>query len=211
MPSKEWLRFLFPFFLVSLPPDFPCSTPAQPLHSPQSLAVQCVESICSSGWIIATWQRAQSSGGLASSTILLTRSDATQNQGKARGWGMPEERNGQNCPFQQQRMVKMSLLHSLTALSAYSQHSSSICFQHVIPRMVWARQGVLKPFYWFTPALWHFSAQGGFLLWMTSYEYTSTADARSYSLCIQCFSGSISFIFLRKAYSNRKALHRNGW
>lgn len=55
-----------------------------------------------------------------------------------------------------------------------------------------------------------FSARDFVLLWTTSYEYIGTVEEHSYLLCIRCFSGSISVIFLRKAYSNRKALYRNG-
>lgn len=49
------------------------------------------------------------------------------------------------------------------------------------------------------------------LLWMTSYEYTDTLEEYFHPLCSHCCSGSISSIFLRKAYSNSTALQRNAW
>lgn len=49
------------------------------------------------------------------------------------------------------------------------------------------------------------------ILWMTSYEYTGTVEEYSYPLCIHCFRGNTYLIFLRKAYSNMKALSKNGW
>lgn len=110
----------------------------------------------SSGWTI-TWEKAQSSGGSEISSALLEaeRSDGTQKQLKARGGDVPEKGKGRNVPSNYSKQLKYPC-YSLPALSRYFQHSHRICFQHTNLSLVWARQGVLKPFHWSTSALWHF-------------------------------------------------------
>lgn len=144
----------FVLFLVTLPSDFLSSTDF--IQSPEPVCA-----VCRIHLLIRL-----NNNNLTESTVfwgvsklshLTERSDDTQNQHKARGRDIPKDGKVQNSPFQQQKVAKIPPLHPVTALSAYSQHSSRICFQHANPHMVWARQSVVKPFYWSVPALWHFS------------------------------------------------------
>lgn len=104
--------------------------------------------------------------GVRKLNCLTERSDDTQRTSAKQGGETCQKKGrGRTVPFNSSEWLKCPryipvISESAVTLSDYSQHSSRICFQHANPCTVRARQGVLKPFYWSTPALWHFLCSG---------------------------------------------------
>lgn len=162
--------------------------------------------------------------GVSKLNCLTERSDDTQRTSAKQGGETCQKKGrGRTVPFNSSEWLKcpryipviseMSLLYLKVQLHFQIIHSTPAGFVFNMQIPARFEQGKV---YWNLSTDPHlhsdiFSAQAFVLLWMTSYEYTGTVEEYSYPLCIHCFSGSISFIFLRKAYSSRKALYRNCW
>lgn len=145
------------FILLSLFPQISLPVLQQRLlQSPQSLW----SVLNSSGWII-TWEKAQSSGGLEISAVLLKgqmipRSSSRQGEERCQKSGKEEMSHSTTVKWLKYPCYSLSALSRYLQDPNYKSSSHRICFQHANNSLVWARQGVLKPFYWSTSAPWHF-------------------------------------------------------